>query len=149
IYNPGIYSTSFHIALGVFTAASADGRKSRDYLSNGIGPTSGMDKNGPTAILNSMMKLDNELMTNGNSAMLDFHPSSLHIDHFRSLIRSFFKEKGGYHIQFNIVGKDILCDAQKNPENYSGLVVRIAGYPVLFNELSKTAQNSIIARTEF
>ncbi len=149
IYNPGIYSTSFHIALGVFTAASADGRKSRDYLSNGIGPTSGMDKNGPTAILNSMMKLDNELMTNGNSAMLDFHPNTLHIDHFRSLIRSFFKEKGGYHIQFNIVGKDILCDAQKNPENYSGLVVRIAGYPVLFNELSKTAQNSIIARTEF
>ena len=148
-YNPGVYSTSFHIALGVFTAASADGRKSRDFLSNGIGPTSGMDKNGPTAILNSIMKLDNELMTNGNSAMLDFHSNTLQVGHFLSLIRTFFKEKGGYHIQFNIIGKEILCDAQENPEKYIGLVVRIAGYPVLFNELSKTAQDSIIARTEF
>jgi len=148
-YNPGIYSTSFHLALGVFTAASADGRKSRDSLSNGIGPTIGFDKNGPTAILNSIMKLENKLMTNGNSAMLDFHPNTLKRTLFLPLIRSFFKRDGGYHIQFNVFGKDALCDAQKNPEKNPGLVVRIAGYPVLFNELSKSAQDSIIARTEY
>lgn len=148
-YNPGIYSTSFHLALGFFTAASADGRKSREPLSNGVGPTVGYDKNGPTAILNSIMKLENELMTNGNSAMLDFHPNTLKSELFYPLIKSYFKKKGGFHIQFNVVGKNVLCDAQINPEKHPGLVVRIAGYPVLFNELSKSAQDSIIARTEF
>lgn len=148
-YNPGIYSTSFHLALGVFTAASADGRKSRDHLSNGVGPTNGMDKNGPTAILNSIMKLENELMTNGNSTILSFHPKTMKPQIFLSVIRTFFQLNGGYHIQFNVIGKDTLCDAQKNPEKYPGLVVRIAGYPVLFNELSLTAQDDIIARTEY
>ncbi len=148
-YNPGIYSTSFHLALGIFTAASADGRKSRDALSNGVGPTIGMDKKGPTAILNSVMKLDNELMTNGNSTMLDFHPNTFNSKLFLPLIRSFFKKSGGYHIQFNVVGRETLCDAQKNPEKNPGLVVRIAGYPVLFNELSKSAQDDLISRTEF
>ena len=147
-YNPGIYSTSFHLALGFFTAASANGRKSRDPLSNGIGPSIGMDNNGPTAILNSIKKLENEMITNGTSVTLDFHPSAFKIDLFVPLLRSFFKKKGGYHIQFNIVGKETLLEAQNFPENYTNLVVRIAGYPVLFNELSKTAQDSIIARTE-
>lgn len=148
-YNPGIYSTSFHLALGMFTAASADGRKSRDHLSNGVGPTNGMDKNGPTAILNSIMKLENELMTNGNSTILSFHPKTMKPEIFLSIVRTFFQFDGGYHIQFNVIGKDTLCDAQKNPKKYPGLVVRIAGYPVLFNELSKTAQDDIIARTEY
>jgi len=149
IYNPGFYTTSFHIAFGVFTAASADGRKSRDVLSNGVGPTNGRDKNGPTAILNSVMKLDNELMTNGNSVILSFHPNSVNANTFLPLIRTFFKEDGGYHVQFNVVGKDILCDAQNNPKQYRGLVVRIAGYSVLFTEISKTAQDDIIARTQY
>ncbi len=148
-YNPGIYSTSFHLAFGAFTAASADGRKSREALSNGIGPTNGMDKNGPTAILNSIMKLENELMTNGNSTILSIHPSSFREDLFVPLIRSFFKMNGGYHVQFNVVGKEMLCEAQNHPENYIGLVVRIAGYSVLFNELSKSAQDDIISRTQY
>lgn len=148
-YNPGIYSTSFHLAFGVFTAASADGRKSRDPLSNGVGPTNGMDKKGPTAILNSIMKLENELLTNGNSIVLAFHPNTLRLELFLPLIRSFFKEKGGYHIQFNVIGRETLCEAQRKPEEYRGLVVRIAGYTVLFTELSKSAQDDIIARTQF
>ena len=148
-YNPGIYSTTFHLALGVFTAASADGRKSRDPLSNGVGPTNGRDKNGPTAILNSIMKLENELMTNGNSAMLSFHPNTMKLEIFSSLIRTFFQRKGGFHIQFNVFGKEALCKAQENPEKYPGLVVRVAGYPVLFNELSRNAQDEIIAKTEY
>jgi len=148
-YHPGIYSTAFHIAFGVFTAASADGRKAREPLSNGVGPTNGRDKNGPTAILNSIMKLDNELITNGNSVILAFHPNTLKIELFLPLIRTYFEENGGYHIQFNVVGKEILCDAQINPKEYQGLVVRIAGYAVLFTELSKSAQDEIIGRTEF
>ncbi|TFG21682.1 MAG: glycyl radical protein, partial [Promethearchaeota archaeon] len=148
-YNPGIYSTTFHLAFGVFTAATADGRKSREPLSNGVGPFTSRDKNGPTAILNSIMKLENELMTNGNSLILSFHPNTLNLELFPSLIRTFFQLNGGYHVQFNVVGKEILCDAQKNPESYRGLVVRIAGYSVLFNELSKGAQDEIIARTQY
>jgi len=147
-YNPGIYSTSFHLAFGVFTAASADGRKSRDPLSNGVGPTNNRDKNGPTAILNSVMKLENELMTNGNSVTLNFHPNTLKVDTFIPMIKAFFKEKGGYHFQLNVIGKNTLCDAQLHPDQYQGLVVRIAGYTVLFNELSKSAQDDIIARTQ-
>jgi len=148
-YNPGIYSTSFHLAFGVFTAASADGRKSRDPLSNGVGPTNNCDKNGPTAILNSIMKLENELMTNGNSVTLNFHPNTLKLDTFLPMIKAYFKEKGGYHFQLNVIGKETLCDAQINPDQYQGLVVRIAGYTVLFNELSKLAQDDIIARTQY
>ncbi|MHA1670908.1 MAG: pyruvate formate lyase family protein [Promethearchaeota archaeon] len=100
IFNPGLYATSFHIAFGVFTAASADRRKSRDVLSNGVGPTNGRDKNGPTAILNSVMKLDNELMTNGNSVILSFHPNSVNPNTFVSLIRTYFKKKED--ITFNL-----------------------------------------------
>jgi pyruvate formate-lyase/glycerol dehydratase family glycyl radical enzyme len=148
-YHPGIYSTAFHLAFGVFTAASADGRKAREPLSNGVGPTNGRDKNGPTAILNSIMKLDNELITNGNSVILAFHPNTLKMELFLPLIRTYFEEDGGYHIQFNVVGKETLYDAQINPKEYQGLVVRIAGYSVLFTELSKSAQDEIIGRTEF
>ena len=147
-YNPGIYSTTFHLALGSFTGASADGRKSRDPLSNGVGPSNGMDKKGPTAIFNSVTKLQNHLMTNGNSLILAFHPNTLKIELFPSFIRSFFRPDGGYQVQFNVVGKETLLEAQKNPVEYRGLVVRIAGYSVLFTELSQNAQDDIIARTE-
>ena len=133
----------------MFTSASADGRKLGDALSNGVGPTHGRDKNGPTAILKSVMKLPNELMTNGNSLILDFHPNSLNVEKFPPLIKTFFESSGGYHLQFNVVGKDTLLDAQNNPQNYQSLVVRIAGYSVYFTELSKSAQNDIIARTQF
>jgi len=147
-FNPGMYSTAFHIALGAFTGATADGRRMGQPLSNGLGPTHGMDINGPTAVLNSVKKLPHKLMTNGNSLILAFHPDSIAIEKFVPLIRSFFEESGGYHLQFNAVGKKVLLDAQEHPENYRNLVVRIAGYSVYFTELSKGAQNEIISRTE-
>lgn len=146
-YNPGIYSTSLHLAFGTFTGATADGRKSRDPLSNGVGPTHERDRRGPTAILNSVKKLKNELMTNGQSLILAFHPKNLNKDIFLPLVESYFETEGGFQIQFNVVGKKTLCDAQEHPENYQGLVVRIAGYSVYFTELSKAAQDEIIART--
>jgi formate C-acetyltransferase len=148
-YNPGIYSTTFHLAFGFFTGASADGRRKTEPLSNGLCPTTGMDENGPTAILNSIKKLDNGLMTNGNSLILSFHPNTLKLNILIPLIRTFFEPEGGYQIQFNVVGKQSLCNAQEDPDNYRGLVVRIAGYSVYFTELSKSAQDEIIARTEY
>ena len=148
-FNPGIYSTTFHLAFGFFTGASADGRRKTEPLSNGLCPTSSMDKKGPTAILNSVKKLHNELMTNGNSLILAFHPNTLKSEVLLPLIRTFFEPKGGYQVQFNVVGKETLCEAQNNPDNYRGLVVRIAGYSVYFTELSKNAQDEIIARTEY
>ncbi|MFX0080186.1 MAG: glycyl radical protein [Candidatus Hodarchaeota archaeon] len=148
-YNPGIYSTTFHLAFGVFTGASADGRRKTEPLSNGLCPTSGMDENGPTAILNSIKKLDNGLMSNGNSLILSFHPNTLKLNILIPLIRTFFEPEGGYQIQFNVVGKKTLCNAQEDPDSYRGLVVRIAGYSVYFTELSKSAQDEIIARTEY
>lgn len=148
-FNPGLYSTTFHLAFGAFTGASADGRKSREPLSNGLCPTHGRDKKGPTAILNSVKKLEHELMTNGNSLILAFHPQTINNETFIPLIRSFFVSDGGFQVQFNVVGKDILCNAQEHPDNYRGLIVRIAGYSVYFTELSKNAQNEIIARTEY
>lgn len=147
-YNPGIYSTAFHLALGVFTGASADGRKLGEALSNGVSSSNGLDRNGPTALLNSVKKLPNELMTNGNSLILAFHPNALMVDKLPPLIRTFFGAEGGYHIQFNVVGKETLLKAQQNPDEYRDLVVRIAGYSVYFTELSNSAQNDIIARTE-
>ncbi|MBD3211486.1 MAG: formate C-acetyltransferase/glycerol dehydratase family glycyl radical enzyme [Candidatus Lokiarchaeota archaeon] len=148
-FNPGIYSTSLHLALGTLTGASADGRKARDPLSNGVGPTHGRDKNGPTAIINSVKKLKNELMTNGHSLILAFHPNSLRNDIFLPLIKTYFTADGGYQVQFNVVGREVLCKAQENPNNYRGLVVRIAGYSVYFTELSTSAQEEIIARTQY
>jgi len=114
-----------------------------------VGPTHGRDKNGPTAILNSVKKLNTELITNGTSLLLDFHPNSIKEDIFIPLVKSYFEPCGGYHIQFNVVGKETLCKAQQNPDDYRGLVVRIAGYSVLFAELTKAAQNDIIARTQY
>ena len=148
-FNPGVYSTTLHLGFGIFTGASADGRLRGEPLSNGVGPTNGRDKNGPTAILNSVKKLPNELMTNGTSLIIAFHPNTLSLDKFPAFIRSFFEPDGGFQIQFNVIGKKTLYDAQKNPDEYLGLVVRIAGYSVLFTELSKIAQNEIIARTEY
>jgi len=149
IFNPGIYSTTFHLAFGFFTGASADGRRKTEPLSNGVGPTSAMDNNGPTAILNSVKKLNHGLMTNGNSLILAFHPNTMELEILIPLIKTFFEPEGGYQVQFNVVGKETLCDAQKNPDNYMGLVVRIAGYSVYFTELSRSAQDEIIARTEY
>jgi formate C-acetyltransferase len=148
-FNPGIYSTTFHLAFGIFTGASADGRRKTEPLSNGLGPTSAMDKNGPTAILNSVKKLNSELMTNGNSLILAFHPNTMKPEILIPLIRTFFEPEGGYQVQFNVVGKETLYDAQVNPNSHKGLVVRIAGYSVYFTELSKNAQDEIIARTEY
>ena len=111
----------------------------------------GKDVHGPTAAANSVAKLDHLIASNGTLFNQKFHPSALSgmegLTKFVSYIRAFFDQKG-MHMQFNVVSKETLLDAQKNPENYKNLVVRVAGYSALFTTLSKSLQDDIINRTE-
>jgi formate C-acetyltransferase len=106
---------------------------------------------GPTAAANSVAKLDHAIASNGTLFNQKFHPAALTGNEgllkFVSLIRGFFDQKG-MHMQFNVVNRETLLDAQANPDNYRNLVVRVAGYSALFTTLSKSLQDDIIARTE-
>jgi formate C-acetyltransferase len=130
--------------------ATPDGRLAQEPLSEGISPFQGADRKGPTAVLNSALKIDH-LKTGGTLLNQKFTP-----DFFRDqqaiqkvihLIRSYFK-RNGHHIQFNVVSADTLRDAQKHPEKYQDLIVRVAGYSDYFNDLGPALQDEIIRRTE-
>lgn len=149
---PGAYTVSAHIPLGEAVGATPDGRKAHSQLADGgLSPMVGRDLLGPTAVLKSVSKLDNYLITNGSLLNLKFSPKALEgdigIKKFGDFLLAFMKLKI-QHIQFNIMSRKTLLDAQKNPENYKGLVVRVAGYSAFFVELNKKIQDDIIARTE-
>ncbi|MCY6369871.1 formate C-acetyltransferase [Clostridium ganghwense] len=152
IFTPGAYTVSAHIPLGEAVGATADGRKNGDQLADGgLSPMVGKDMLGPTAVLKSVSKLDNYLTTNGSLLNVKFSPKALEgiegINKMANYLLAFMKLKI-QHIQFNVVSVETLRDAQKHPENYKGLVVRVAGYSAFFVELSKEIQDDIIARTE-
>lgn len=152
IFTPGAYTVSAHVPLGAAIGATPDGRKDGEQLADGgLSPMVGRDKLGPTAVLKSVSKLDNYLTSNGSLLNVKFSPKTLEgevgIKKMVDYLLAFMKLKL-QHIQFNIISADILKDAQKHPENYKGLVVRVAGYSAFFIELSKEIQNDIIARTE-
>ncbi|MCF7886740.1 MAG: formate C-acetyltransferase/glycerol dehydratase family glycyl radical enzyme, partial [Candidatus Marinimicrobia bacterium] len=142
--------TTSHIYFGSKTGATPDGRKSHLPLSEGISPVQGADRNGPTAVLKSAAKLDH-VRTGGTLLNQKFTPSFFEsekaINSIVNLIRAYFK-MDGHHIQFNVVGAETLRKAQKNPENYKNLIVRVAGYSDYFVDLTEELQNEIIARTE-
>lgn len=146
-FNPGLYSTTFYMAFGSFLEATADGRRAGIPIGNGVGATNNMDKLGPTALIKSAVKIDQKKLPNGTVLNLRFHPDSIRRNNLVDLVNTYF-QLGGSQIQFNIISPEILKDAQENPENYKGLLVRIAGYSVLFTQLSKAAQDEIIDRTE-
>ncbi len=157
-YNPrggqfqaGLYPVSANVSLGAQTGATPDGRLAGTPMADGVSPSAGKDKNGPTAAANSVSKLDHGIASNGTLYNQKFHPSALSgeagLDKFVNLIRSYFDRKGS-HVQFNVVSRETLLDAQKHPENYKHLVVRVAGYSALFTTLSKSLQDDIIRRTE-
>jgi formate C-acetyltransferase len=127
-----------------------DGRKAGEPLSEGISPVQGADRKGPTAVLNSAAKIDH-LRTGGTLLNQKFTPSFFDSDadkqKLKSLIRSYFR-MDGHHIQFNVVSADTLRQAQKEPEKYRDLIVRVAGYSDYFNDLGKELQDEIIKRTE-
>ncbi len=151
IFQAGLYPVSANVPLGASTGATPDGRLAYTPLADGIGPASGRDVKGPTATANSVAKLEQGVASNGTLLNQKFHPSALQgmsgLTKFVALIRSYFDQKG-MHVQFNVVTKETLLDAQKNPENYKTLVVRVAGYSALFTTLSRSLQDDIINRTE-
>ncbi len=149
-YRINLLPTTSHIYFGSVIGAMPDGRKSGEPLSEGISPVQGADRFGPTAVLNSAAKIDH-LRTGGTLLNQKFTPSFLEtdegIDKVTRLIRSYFK-MNGHHIQFNVVTAETLRQAQKEPEKYRDLIVRVAGYSDYFNDLGKDLQDEIIRRTE-
>jgi formate C-acetyltransferase len=150
-FNPGLYPVSAHVPLGRNTAAMPSGRKAKTPLADGVSPTHGSDKMGPTAVINSVGKLDHIIASNGTLLNQKFHPMVLKeekgLQSLANLIRVYF-ELNGKHIQFNVVDSNTLREAQKNPEKYMGLVIRVAGYSAFFTQLSRDMQDDIIERTE-
>jgi formate C-acetyltransferase len=151
IFQAGLYPVSANVPLGGQTGATPDGRLAFTPLADGIGPASGRDVKGPTATANSVAKLEQGVASNGTLLNQKFHPSALEgmagLSKFVALIRSYFDQKG-MHMQFNVVTRETLLDAQKHPEKYKTLVVRVAGYSALFTTLSKSLQDDIINRTQ-
>lgn len=151
IFQAGLYPVSANVPLGAQTGATPDGRLAHTPVADGVSPSAGKDVNGPTAAANSVARLDHGIASNGTLFNQKFHPSALGgergLDNFVAFIRSYFDQKGS-HMQFNVVDKDTLLDAQKNPDQYKHLVVRVAGYSALFTTLSRSLQDDIIKRTE-
>ena len=149
-YHINLLPTTCHIYFGSVTGATPDGRHAWTPLSEGISPVQGADRSGPTAVLKSAAKLDH-VRTGGTLLNQKFTPALLSdetgLDALVSLIRSYFK-LGGHHIQFNVVDAATLRKAQKDPEQYRDLIVRVAGYSDYFCDLSEALQDEIIARTE-
>ncbi len=150
-FQAGLYPVSANVPLGAQTGATPDGRLAFTPVADGVSPCAGRDVHGPTASANSVAKLDHGIASNGTLFNMKFHPSALKgqkgIENFVSLIRGYFDQKGS-HMQFNVVSRETLRDAQKHPENYKSLVVRVAGYSALFTTLSRSLQDDIINRTE-
>lgn len=150
-FQAGLYPVSANVPLGAQTGATPDGRLAHTPVADGVSPSAGKDVYGPTAAANSVSKLDHGIASNGTLFNQKFHPTALSgekgLENFVALIRSYFDQKGS-HMQFNVVDRETLLDAQAHPEKYAHLVVRVAGYSALFTTLSKSLQDDIIRRTE-
>ena len=137
-FQAGLYPVSANVPLGAQTGATPDGRLAYQPVADGVAA-------------NSVSRLDHYIASNGTLFNQKFHPSALSgrngLENFVGLIRSYFDQKGS-HMQFNVVSRETLLDAQKHPEQYKHLVVRVAGYSALFTTLSKSLQDDIIRRTE-
>ncbi|MDI7252668.1 MAG: pyruvate formate lyase family protein, partial [Actinomycetota bacterium] len=148
-YRGGYLSWNYWISFAPSTAATPDGRKRGTYLSNAIGPVDGADRNGPTAVTLSVGKLGLETAPNGASHTISFSPSLLrdaeHIEKLMAFLRA-YGEKGGTALQVNVIDPDTLREAQRRPEEYRNLLVRVTGYNAYFVMLGKEIQDEIIAR---
>lgn len=149
-YRVNMLPTTCHVYFGKVTGATPDGRNAWKVLAEGISPVQGADTNGPTAVIRSAAKIDH-IKTGGTLLNQKFTPSLLSTEegcnNLVHLIRAYFR-MDGHHIQFNVVDADTLREAQKHPEDYKDLIVRVAGYSDYFNDLGEDLQNEIICRTE-
>ena len=150
-FQAGLYPVSANVPLGGQTGATPDGRCAHTPVADGVSPSAGKDVKGPTAAATSVSRLDHFIVSNGTLFNQKFHPSALSgregLEKFVALIRGYFDQKG-MHMQFNVVDRQTLLDAQEHPEKYKHLVVRVAGYSALFTTLSRSLQDDIIRRTE-
>ncbi|TFG10852.1 hypothetical protein EU538_00680, partial [Candidatus Thorarchaeota archaeon] len=150
-YRAGYLSWNYYIPLAPLTAATPDGRRRGEYLSGGVGAVQGMDSQGPTASIRSVGKLNLETVPNGASHTITLSPSMVrspeHIRKLAALLRA-YNEVGGTALQVNIIDSATLRDAQKTPEKYSNLLVRVTGYNAFFTQIGRELQEEIIARTE-
>ena len=149
-YRVDMLPTTCHVYFGDVMIASPNGRLAHKPVSDGISPEKGADINGPTAVIKSCAKMDH-LRTGGTLLNQKFTPNVVAgedgLDNMADLIRSYF-DMDGHHIQFNVVGRETLLQAQQNPEEYRDLIVRVAGYSDYFRNLDKPLQDEIIERTE-
>ncbi|WP_139541144.1 formate C-acetyltransferase [Klebsiella spallanzanii] len=150
-FTPGSYTVSAHVPLGSVVGATPDGRLAGEQLADGgLSPMVGQDSQGPTAVLKSVSKLDNYLLSNGTLLNVKFTPATLAgdggLNKLADFLQAFTKLKL-QHIQFNVVNADTLREAQQRPQDFAGLVVRVAGYSAFFVELSQEIQDDIIRRT--
>ena len=148
----GTSSISANVGQGMGTMATPNGRKAHEPLAEGCSPAHNADKNGPTAVFKSVSKLPTEKITGGVLLNQKMTPQMLSKEENKQklimLIRTFFNRLHGYHVQYNIVSRETLLDAQVHPERHKDLIVRVAGYSAFFNALSKATQDDIIGRTE-
>jgi formate C-acetyltransferase len=152
IYYAGTSSISANVPQGAGTTATPDGRKAGEPLAEGCSPSHSMDRHGPTAVFKSVSKLPTPEITGGVLLNQKITPAMLETEENREklifLLHAFFIRLGGFHVQFNVVSRETLLDAQIHPEKHQDLIVRVAGYSAFFNVLSRQTQDDIIARTE-
>ncbi|MDR2495477.1 MAG: glycyl radical protein [Spirochaetaceae bacterium] len=152
VYYAGTSSISANVPQGAGTAATPDGRKAGEPLAEGCSPSHGMDRKGPTAVFKTVSKLPTREITGGVLLNQKVTPQMLEKpedrDKLIALVRGFFNRLFGFHVQFNVVSRATLLDAQAHPEAHRDLIVRVAGYSAFFNVLSRETQNDIIERTE-
>jgi pyruvate formate-lyase/glycerol dehydratase family glycyl radical enzyme len=151
-YYAGTSSISANVPQGASTGATPDGRHAGQPLAEGCSPSHGADICGPTAVFKSVSKLDTRRITGGVLLNQKVTPSILvkaeDQQKLIMLLRAFFDRLHGFHVQYNVVDRATLLDAQEHPERHRDLIVRVAGYSAFFNVLSKATQDDIIARTE-
>ena len=150
-YQPGLYSVTTHVALGLAVGATPDGRCAGAPLSQGISPTQGRDHHGPTAALRSAARLNHTLVSNGSALNQKISPAFLHgrkgPEALAGLLTGYFR-LGGMQVQWNLVDGDMLRAAQQHPEDHRDLIVRVAGYSAHFTDLERVVQDDIISHVE-
>lgn len=151
VYSPTLQTISGNVPAGILTGATPDGRKNKEPLADNVSPSPGSDIKGPTAVIRSVTKLNNGQFGCGVILNLKLHPTAVATKEgrrkFAALIKTLFQLKG-FQVQFNIVSTAMLRDAQKKPEEYSSLVIKVAGYSAFFSQIDKKLQDQIIERTE-
>jgi len=151
-FRPSFFSYGMHVIEGLFLGATPNGRRAGDPVSNSFSPSNGAERRGPTAMLGSVARIDHRLISNGCALNVKLLPSLFdgdeRLDKMVALVRGFFAQ-GGMELSPNVVSNETLADAQRHPERYRDLVVRVSGYSAYFTDLGKPLQDEIISRTEF